>query len=121
MNDGNMNERNVDGEKVHVFDKSLVMVSFIVSAFTAVLGPLLIWVLKKDDDPATGEALRHVVNFGLSYTIYMFIAWLTSFILIGLIIGPIITIAFYVFLIIGAIQANDGKVYKPPFTLDIIK
>ncbi|WP_434121659.1 hypothetical protein [Salinicoccus roseus] len=40
MNDGNMNGRNVDGEKVHVFDKSLVMVSFIVSAFTAVLGPL---------------------------------------------------------------------------------
>ena len=83
--------------------------------------PLLQAALKKDDDPATGEALRHVVNFGLSYTIYMFIAWLTSFILIGLIIGPIITIAFYVFLIIGAIQANDGKVYKPPFTLDIIK
>ncbi|WP_031547472.1 DUF4870 domain-containing protein [Salinicoccus luteus] len=111
----------MNGENAQVFDKSLVMVSFIVSAFTAVLGPLLIWVLKKDDDPATGEALRHVVNFGLSYTIYMFVAWLTSFILIGLVIGPIITVAFYIFLIMGAIKANEGKVYKPPFTLDIIK
>ncbi|MCG1010126.1 DUF4870 domain-containing protein [Salinicoccus sp. ID82-1] len=109
------------GQNTQLFDKALVMVSFIVSAFTAVVGPLLIWVLKKDDDPVTAEALRNVANFGISYTIYMFIAWLSSFILIGLIIGPIITVLFYVFLIVGAIRANDGIMYKPPFTLDIIK
>lgn len=103
------------------FDKSLVMVSYIISAFTAVLGPLLLWVIKKDDSAATAEALRHVANFGLSYTIYMFIAWLTSVILIGFVIGPIITVVFYIFLIIGAVKANNGEVYKPPFTLEIIK
>lgn len=111
-----MNEQNTHG-----FDKSMVLVSFILSAFTAVVGPVILWVLKKDEDPATAEALRHVVNFGLSYTIYMFVAWLTSFIIIGLIIGPIITIAFYVFLIMGAVKANNGEMYKPPFTLDLIK
>lgn len=111
-----MTELNTQG-----FDKSMVLVSFILSAFTAVVGPLILWVLKKDEDPATAEALRHVVNFGLSYTIYMFVAWLTSFILIGLIIGPIITVAFYIFLILGAVKANNGEMYKPPFTLDIIK
>ncbi|WP_020007860.1 DUF4870 domain-containing protein [Salinicoccus albus] len=111
-----MDEKNIKG-----FDKSLVMVSYIISAFTVVIGPLLIWVLKKDDNTATAEALRHVANFGLSYTIYMFIAWLTSAILIGFVIGPIITAAFYIFLIIGAVKANNGEVYKAPFTLDIIK
>jgi Uncharacterized protein conserved in bacteria len=77
------------------FDSTLVLVSYIVSLFTAVVGPLIIWVLKKDDDPLTSDALRHVANFGLSYTIYMFAAWLTSIILIGLVLGPIVTIAFY--------------------------
>ncbi|MFB9860377.1 DUF4870 domain-containing protein [Salinicoccus siamensis] len=111
----------MNGEEKGVFDKSIVMVSFLVAAFTAVIGPIILWVLKKDEDEATGEALRVVANFGLSYTIYMFVAWLTSFILIGLILGPILTIAFYVFIVIGAIKANEGEIYKPPFTLDIIK
>ncbi|GAB3065019.1 DUF4870 domain-containing protein [Salinicoccus sesuvii] len=111
----------MNGQNAPSFDKALVMVSYIISAFTAVIGPLLIWVLKKDDNPATEEALRHVLNFGISYTLYMFIAWLSSVVLIGLILGPIVTVLFYVFLIVGAIKANDGIVYKPPFTLDIIK
>lgn len=111
----------MNGQNAQLFDKALVMVSFIISAFTAVVGPLLIWVLKKDDDPVTAEALRHVANFGISYTIYMILAWLSSVVLIGLILGPAITVLFYVFLIIGVVKANDGIVYKPPFTLDIIK
>lgn len=102
-------------------DKTLVLVSYIVSLFTAVVGPLIIWALKKDDDPLTANALRDVANFGLSYTIYMFGAWLTSFILIGLIVGPIVTIAFYIFAIIGIVKAVNGEAYKPPFTIDIFK
>jgi len=111
-----MNEHSTQG-----FDKSMVMVSFIVSAFTAVVGPLILWVLKKDEDPATAEALRHVANFGLSYTIYGIVAGLLTVVLIGAIIGPIIGLAFYIFLILGAVKAYNGEMYKPPFTLDIIK
>ena len=103
------------------FDSTLVLVSYIVSLFTAVVGPLLIWALKKDDNPLTADALRHVANFGLSYTIYMFAAWLTSVILIGLVLGPVVTIAFYVFAVIGIVKAVNGEVYKPPFTIDIFK
>lgn len=103
------------------FDSTLVLVSYIVSLFTAVVGPLIIWVLKKDDEPQTADALRHVANFGLSYTIYMFAAWLSTFILIGIILAPVVTIAFYVFAIIGIVKAVNGEVYKPPLTLDIFK
>lgn len=103
------------------FDSTLVLVSYIVSLFTAVVGPLLIWALKKDDNPLTADALRHVANFGLTYTIYMFAAWLTSIILIGFVLGPIVTVAFYVFAIIGIVKAVNGEAYKPPFTIDIFK
>ena len=115
-----MNEFNNNEPKTG-FDSTLVLVSYIVSLFTAVVGPLLIWAIKKDDDPLTADALRHVANFGLSYTIYIFAAWLTLVILIGLVIGPIVTIAFYVFAIIGIVKAVNGEVYKPPFTIDIFK
>lgn len=114
-----MNEFN--NEPKTGFDSTLVLVSYILSLFTAVVGPLLIWALKKDDDPLTADALRDIANFGLTYTIYMFAAWLTSFILIGLILGPIVTFAFYIFAIIGIIKAVNGEAYKPPFTIDIFK
>lgn len=113
-----MNEQNSHNSG---FGNTIVLVSYVVSLFTAVVGPLIIWALKKDGNPATSNALRHVANFGLSYTIYMFVAWLTSFILIGLVLGPIVTVAFYIFAIIGIVKAINGESYKPPFTLNIFK
>lgn len=103
------------------FDNSLVLVSYILAIFTLVVGPLILWAVKKDGDPKTAEALRNVANFGLSYTVYMFIAWLTTAILIGFVLGPVITVLTYVFIIIGIIKSLNGELYKPPFTLDIIK
>ncbi|WP_213809988.1 DUF4870 domain-containing protein [Jeotgalicoccus sp. WY2] len=114
-----MNEFN--NEPKTGFDSTLVLVSYILSLFTAVVGPLLIWALKKDDEPLTADALRHIANFGLSYTIYMFIAWLSTIILIGIVLAPAVTIAFYIFAIIGIVKAINGEAYKPPFTIDIFK
>lgn len=114
-----MNEFN--NEPKTGFDSTLVLVSYILSLFTAVVGPLLIWALKKDDEPLTADALRQIANFGLSYTIYMFIAWLSTIILIGIVLAPVVTIAFYVFAIIGIVKAVNGEAYKPPFTIDIFK
>lgn len=114
-----MNE--FDNEPKTGFDSTLVLVSYILSLFTAVVGPLLIWALKKDDEPLTADALRQIANFGLSYTIYMFIAWLSTIILIGIVLAPVVTIAFYVFAIIGIVKAVNGEAYKPPFTIDIFK
>lgn len=103
------------------YDSSLVLVSYILAIFTMIVGPLLIWALKKDDDPETAEALRHVANFGISYTIYAFIAWLTTVVLIGFVLGPIVQVAMIVFIVIGIIKTMNGESYRPPFTLDIIK
>ena len=114
-----MNE--FDNEPKTGFDSTLILVSYILSLFTAVVGPLLIWALKKDDEPLTADALRQIANFGLSYTIYMFIAWLSTIILIGIVLAPVVTIAFYVFAIIGIVKAVNGEAYKPPFTIDIFK
>ncbi|WP_026859951.1 DUF4870 domain-containing protein [Jeotgalicoccus psychrophilus] len=103
------------------FDKTIVIITYVLMFFTAVIGPLIVWVIKKDDDPATEAALRNLVNFGISYTIYLIIAGLTTIILIGYLLTPIITVAFYIFIIIGIVKSSDGEIYKAPFTIDFIK
>lgn len=103
------------------FDKTIVIITYVLMFFTAVIGPLIVWVIKKDDNPATEAALRNLVNFGISYTIYLIIAGLTMIILIGYLLTPIITVAFYIFIIIGIVKSSDGEIYKAPFTIDFIK
>ncbi len=103
------------------FDKTLVIITCVLMFFTAVIGPLIVWVIKKDDDPATEAALRNLVNFGISYTIYLFIAGLTTIILIGYLLTPLIAVAFYIFIIIAIVKSSDGEIYKAPFTIDFIK
>lgn len=103
------------------FDKTIVIITYVLMFFTAVIGPLIVWVIKKDDNPSTEVALRNLVNFGISYTIYLIIAGLTMIILIGYILTPIITVAFYIFIIIGIVKSSDGEIYKAPFTIDFIK
>lgn len=103
------------------FDKTLVIITYVLMFFTAVIGPLIVWAIKKDDDPATEAALRNLVNFGISYTIYLIISGLLTVILIGYILTPAVTVAFYIFIIIGIIKSSDGEIYKVPFTIDFIK
>ncbi|CDZ99117.1 hypothetical protein BN1048_00239 [Jeotgalicoccus saudimassiliensis] len=103
------------------FDKTLVIVTYVLMFFTAVIGPLIIWVIKKDEDPATEAVLRNLLNFGISYTIYLIIAGLTTIILIGYILSPLIGLAFYIFIIIGIVKSSDGEIYRAPFTIDFIK
>lgn len=45
------------------FDKTLVIITYVLMFFTAVIGPLIVWVIKKDDDPATEVALRNLFNY----------------------------------------------------------
>lgn len=111
-----MTEKSIQG-----FDSTLVLVSYILAIFTTVVGPLILWAIKKDDDPSTADGLRHVANFSISYTIYSIVAWITSVILIGFILGPIVNVLMLVFVIIGIVKAANGELYKPPFTLDFIK
>lgn len=103
------------------FDKTIVIITYVLMFFTAVIGPLIVWVLKKDSDPVTEVALRNLVNFGISYTIYLIVASVTMIILIGYILTPIVTVAFYIFIIIGIVKSSDGEIYKAPFTIDFIK
>lgn len=103
------------------FDKTIVIVTYILMFFTAVIGPLIVWVIKKNDDPVTEAALRNLLNFGISYTIYLIIAGLTTIILIGYVLTPIVTVVFYIFIIIGIVKSSDGEIYKAPFTIDFIK
>ena len=89
--------------------------------FGHILGPLVVWLIKKDEMPYVDEQGKKVLNFQISMTIWTFIAALTMFIFIGFILVPALLIADIVLTIIGAIRANNREPWDYPLTIDFIK
>ncbi|HEY0503517.1 MAG TPA: DUF4870 domain-containing protein [Lysobacter sp.] len=91
------------------------------------LGPLIIWLLKKDTMPFVDDQAKEALNFNITVAIVFFALWVLVFITLGigfLIAIPawiVIGIAWLVFTIIAAIKANDGVAYRYPFTMRLVK
>ena len=93
-----------------------------------VIGPLIVWLLKRDQSAEIDEHGKESVNFQISMTIYIaglsVIAFILMFILIGFLLIPVIVIMFIVdavFVIIASIKANDGQMYRYPLTIRLVK
>jgi len=91
------------------------------------LGPLIIWLVKKDTMPFVDDQAKEALNFNITVAIVFFALWVLVFVTLGiglLIAIPawfIIGIAWLVFTIIAAIKANDGVAYRYPFTMRLVK
>lgn len=89
--------------------------------FANVLGPVIVWMMKREEDPFIDQAGKEAVNFQISMTIYIIVAALLILLVIGLILLPLIGLADLIFTIIAAIKSNDGEEYRYPLTIRFLK
>ncbi|HTV85935.1 MAG TPA: DUF4870 domain-containing protein [Dyella sp.] len=91
------------------------------------LGPLIVWLIKKDSMPFVADQGKEALNFNISVAIITFALLVLSAVTfgIGLIIAipmwVVIGIGWFVLTIIAAVKANEGVRYRYPFTLRLIK
>ena len=93
----------------------------IIIPFGNLLGPLIIWQMKKAEMPFVDDQGKEALNFQIAVTIAMLICFVLMFVWIGMLLLPVVGIAALVFTIIGGIKANEGQAYRYPFTLRLIK
>jgi uncharacterized protein len=86
-----------------------------------ILGPLIVWLAKRGDSPEINEHGKESLNFQISMLIYNVIAGVLCLVLIGFIILPILHILNLVLVIVASIQASEGKLYRYPMTIRLIK
>ena len=94
------------------------MVWWLMPVIGGVVGALIVWQVKKDDDPFIDQHGKRAFNFQLSMLIYAAGLCLT---VIGVFLTPVVGILDIVFTIIAAIRASDGKDYQYPLTIPFIK
>ncbi|MCR6095829.1 DUF4870 domain-containing protein [Salipaludibacillus agaradhaerens] len=102
-------------------DKTFAMLIYVLSFFSGLIGPLIIWLLKKNESEFIDAHGKAYFNFLISYAIYGIISFLLIFILIGFILIAIIGILTVVFTIIAAIKAYNGEHYDIPLTIKFLK
>jgi|SRR5699024_348324 len=102
-------------------DRTMGMFIYLISFFTAIIGPLIIWIIKKDDSEFVDFHGKEYFNFFISYTVYIFIGSLLMIILIGFIIVPILAIMYFVFTLIALFKAYNGEHYRIPLIFRFIK
>lgn len=94
---------------------------FVGIPFGNILGPLIIWLIKKDTMPFVNEQGKESMNFQITVMIAVIICIPLMFVLIGLLLLPVVGIAALVLTIIGAVKANNGEHYVYPFAIRLIK
>ncbi len=86
----------------------------------SIIGPLVIWLIKKDTMPFVNDQGKEALNFNITVAIAAIVCWILVFILIGFLLLPAVLIAWLVFVIIATIKSNEGTTYRYPFTLRLV-
>lgn len=96
--------------------------------FGHILGPLVVWLLKRDDSPAVDAHGKEALNFQISLTLYFMalvaVTAVLCLIVIGVlliplliaaaVVGPVIDI---IFVVLASLKAGNGEFYRYPFTI----
>jgi hypothetical protein len=94
---------------------------YVIPVVGNIIGPLIVWLIKKDEMPFVDDQGKESLNFQISITIYTAI----SIVLVVAIIGIFLLIAVGIFslvmLIIAAVKANQGIAYRYPLCIRFLK
>lgn len=104
------------------------LIIFLGIPFGNLIGPFIIWLLKREEYPMVEEQGKESMNYQLSALIYFIvgcglaIASAISIIMIpfavaGLIALILMSIPYVIFIIIAAVKASNGESYRYPLTI----
>ena len=92
-----------------------------------ILGPLIIWMIKKDTMPFAADQAREALNFNITLLlvgVVLFVITLVTFGLGAILtmpLGILIGLAWLVLTVIAAMKANEGIAYRYPFAIRLVK
>ncbi|MCL2656356.1 MAG: DUF4870 domain-containing protein [Betaproteobacteria bacterium] len=114
-------------------ERTFGMLVHLLGIFTWFIGPLILWLIKKEEMPFVNDQGKEAINFSITLsltgialllivTVLAFIPFLgiiTS--IIGMLFYPVLGIGALVLFIIAGVEANKGKYYRYPICLRFIK
>jgi uncharacterized Tic20 family protein len=100
--------------------------SAFVTVIGCVLGPLIVWLVKRDTMPFAADQAKEALNFNITLAIVFAGLVILTIITFGIgvvltwPVGALLCVAWIVLTIIAAIKAHEGTAYRYPFTLRLV-
>lgn len=95
------------------------LATFIIP-FGNVLGPLVIWLVKKDTMPFVADQGKEALNFNITMALAAIVSAILMIVLIGFLLIAVVAVTWLVLTIMACIEANKGVAYRYPFALRLI-
>ncbi len=92
-----------------------------VVPFGHIIGPLVIWLIKKDESPFVDDQGKESINFQISMTLYAIVAAVLVLVVVGIFLLIGIGILDIVLVIVAAVKANAGEKFRYPLTIRFIR
>ncbi|MCY7395756.1 MAG: DUF4870 domain-containing protein [Nocardioides sp.] len=96
--------------------------SAFVAAFVALafLGPLIVMLTKGNESAYVRRQAVEALSFQLTMLLYIVVSLTSILLLVGLVLAPIVGLAWLVLTLIGTIKSANGEEYRYPLTIRVV-
>ena len=94
---------------------------FLVPMVGNVIGPLIVWQLKRDTAVFVDDQGKEALNFQITFSLAMMICGVLAWVIIGFPLMMLVSVVALVLTIIAGVKANAGEPYRYPLCWRLIK
>jgi uncharacterized Tic20 family protein len=98
----------------------LAALAFFIFPFGNILGPLIVYLAKRDQSAFVAAHAKEALNFNITVLLGGLLSFLLLLFFIGVLFGTLIIMFWLVMTILAALKANEGLPYRYPFTLRLV-
>jgi len=99
-------------------EKTLAVLSHILTLVAPILAPLIIYLVKKNESRFVEWHAKESLNFQITIAIIIIILFIA---IIDILVAWIVGIISLVLVIVATVRASEGKLYRYPFSIRLIK
>ena len=99
----------------------LSALSGFIIPFGNIIGPLIIYSMKKDEYAFVADQGKESLNFQISVLIYLMISAIAALLIVGIFFLMLVPLLSLILTVVASVRANDGEYYRYPLCIQIIK
>ncbi|SDI34206.1 DUF4870 domain-containing protein [Pseudomonas panipatensis] len=88
----------------------------LVFPFGNLLGPLIVWQIKRESDPFVDRQGKEALNFQITVSLALLVSLMLCVLVIGFLLLALVSAGALVLTVIAGVKANEGRDYRYPFT-----
>jgi uncharacterized Tic20 family protein len=108
-------------ERLWAMAGHLAALAGFATAIGFVLGPLVVWAIRKDEYPLVDDQGKESLNFQISMLIYAVLLIPLVIVLIGIPLLVAWGVAELVLVVVASVRASNGERFRYPFTIRFVR